>query len=75
MENEGDGEWSRAFFYRNAQEVPPCKLNSKLRLKEEKDLGENEKTEGNHFLDKENSMCKGPEIHSTCLIVEFKDNH
>ena len=31
---------------RNAQEVPPCKLNSKLKLKEEKDLGENEKTEG-----------------------------
>ena len=31
---------------RNAEEVLPCKLNSKLKLKEEKDLGENEKTEG-----------------------------
>lgn len=31
-------------FDRNAQEVPLRKLNSKLRLKEEKDLGEKEKT-------------------------------
>ena len=36
---------------RNAQEVPPCKLNSKLRLKEEKDLGENEKTGGIHMVE------------------------
>lgn len=30
--------------------------------------------EGNHFLDKENSMCKGPEIGSSLMCSVIRTN-
>lgn len=74
MENNGDRDRVEPPLERVGMGGHPSKCHSQLRLKEEKDTGENEKTEGKAPLRQESSICKGPEV-GKALIVKFKGNH